>query len=166
MSPVLEPLSIKSLFINFVNWFCPGPKPNVHPLIPTSHATLSQLNPLSLSVVVYFACLIFAGLFVFDDLCNFLSCIGLLKALPQRLDSSTSVRKVEQSLRTSLGALQDQQSDENCLLLLKSGIMYLISIYLHADYLWLCFIIFFSKVHFTQPWARASKSVMIIVDSS
>jgi hypothetical protein len=52
-----------------------------------------------------------------------------LQALPSSLASKKDVDKVEQSLKTSLSNLQEQTSDEKCLMLLKSGIAYLISIY-------------------------------------
>ena len=52
----------------------------------------------------------------------------VFQALPDRLDCRRNAKKVEESLQTSLAALQEQQKDEKCLLLLRSGIMYLISI--------------------------------------
>ncbi|KAL8606372.1 hypothetical protein ACOMHN_020526 [Nucella lapillus] len=49
-----------------------------------------------------------------------------IRALPRRLDGRSDVQKVEGILQTSLSALQNEQSDEQCLQTLQSGITYLI----------------------------------------
>lgn len=50
------------------------------------------------------------------------------QALPAILDSNICISKVQESLQTSLSALQETKDDEKSFLLLKSGIIYLISI--------------------------------------